>query len=135
MLTPPGRSSSRADDGLLEASEIAGLRLNADLVVLSACNTGGSGTRLGGDALSGLAEAFFYAGARTLLVTHWSVPSEATSVLMGSVFERMSGAAPATGVAMALQAAQDELRRDPRMAHPVFWGGFAVVGDGAQAAR
>ena len=58
VLTPPKKANSRDNDGLLEASEIASLKLNADLVVLSACNTAGSGGKFGGDALSGLAEAF-----------------------------------------------------------------------------
>ena len=68
VLTPP-RVPTEADDGLLTASEIAALRLNADWVVLSACNTA-AGTGQGAEALSGLARAFFYAGARALLVSH-----------------------------------------------------------------
>ena len=72
-LTIPTHSSD-LDDGLLTASEVAQLKLNADWVVLSACNTM-AGNRPGAEALSGLARAFFYAGARALLVTHWPVAS------------------------------------------------------------
>ena len=71
VLTLP-RVATEADDGLLTASEVATLQLNADWVVLSACNTA-SGDKVGADALSGLARAFFYAGARALLVSHWAV--------------------------------------------------------------
>ena len=64
----------------MTASEIAGLKLNAELVVLSACNTGGGGgKRFGGGALEGLADAFFDAGAHAVLASHWEVPSAATS--------------------------------------------------------
>jgi CHAT domain-containing protein len=77
VLTPPPEASPD-NDGLLTASKIATLKLNASWVVLSACNTAaGDGTPDAG-GLSGLAKAFFYAGARSLLVSHWSVPSQAT---------------------------------------------------------
>ena len=68
------------DDGLLTASEVAQLKLNADWVVLSACNTI-AGDKPGAEALSGLARAFFYAGARALLVSHWAVESNAATRL------------------------------------------------------
>jgi CHAT domain-containing protein len=70
-LTLP-KEPSETDDGLLTASEVAQLKLNADWVVLSACNTI-AGDKVGAEALSGLAWAFFYAGARALLVSHWAV--------------------------------------------------------------
>ena len=73
LLTPP-QTASEEDDGLLTASEIAQLKLDADWVILSACNTAaGENNKPGAEALSGLARAFFYAGARTLLVSHWAV--------------------------------------------------------------
>jgi CHAT domain-containing protein len=78
-LTIPTRPSD-LDDGLLTASEVAQLKLNADWVVLSACNTM-AGDRPGAEALSGLARAFFYAGARALLVTHWPVASAQSAQL------------------------------------------------------
>src|ERR1700693_2735473 len=72
---------SELDDGLLQASEVAQLKLNADWVVLSACNTAAE-DKPGAEALSGLARAFFYAGARSLIVSHWSVDDEAAARLM-----------------------------------------------------
>ncbi len=81
-LSPPAQASSTATDGLLTAGEVAGLDLNADLVVLSACNTASGGDlKSGGAALEGLADAFFDAGARAVLASHWQVPSASTVTL------------------------------------------------------
>src|SRR4029077_15049534 len=80
ILTPPGEATPE-DDGYLSASEIAGLKLDADWVILSACNTAAAGTE-SAEALSGMARAFFYAGARALLVSHWAVDSDATVKLI-----------------------------------------------------
>lgn len=120
-------------DGLLEAGEIASLHLDADLVVLSACNTAASGERLGGESLSGLAEAFFFAGARNLLVTHWQVPSQQTVALTTGMFERLGGDLK-RGIAPALRAAQMALADVPATSHPFFWGAFVLQGDGAAVA-
>jgi len=129
--TPP---TSAADDGLLTASDVASLRLKAELVVLSACNTAGGGGRFGGGALSGLAEAFFYAGARGMLVTHWQVPSAPTVRLTTGLFERLSKN-PNLQPSEALSATQSELASSPGTGHPFFWGAFTLVGDGRMAAR
>jgi len=134
VLSPPaGQAATKDRDGLLDASEIAALKLNADLVVLSACNTAGGGGKFGGEALSGLAEAFFFAGARSLVVSHWQVPSAATAQLMTAMFgvlgpELKGGAGP------ALRAAQGRLIAQQKTAHPFFWAAFVVVGDGMPAA-
>lgn len=119
-LSPNPAARTRAEDGLLEASEVAALKLNADLVVLSACNTAGGG----GEALAGLAESFFHAGARSLLVSHWSVPSKATEALMAEVFAHAHG----EGLDLALQGAQQSLIRQSETAHPVNWAAFVIVG-------
>jgi CHAT domain-containing protein len=136
-LSPPSpQTSDKADDGLLDAGEIAGLSLNADLIVLSACNTaegGGGADRYGGEALSGLAEAFFYAGAHSLLASHWEVPSKATVQLMTGLFERVGHGASAD-VAEALRQSQLALLDQPATAHPFFWGAFVLIGDGSRAA-
>ena len=135
VLTPPAQTpalsnpQAREGDGLLEASEIASLRFNAELVVLSACNTAGGAGRFGGDSLSGLAESFFHAGARRLLVSHWQVPSKATARLMTRLFETM-GPDMAVGPSRSLQAAQLSLIQQPQSAHPFFWAAFVLVGDG-----
>jgi CHAT domain-containing protein len=132
VLSPPATAAvTKIEDGLLDASEIAQMKLNADLVVLSACNTAGGGDKFGGEALTGLAEAFFFAGARNLLVTHWSVPSEATTSLMGRVFASL-GPDMTRSSARALQQAQIQMLAIPATAHPVFWGAFVLLGDGAE---
>ena len=133
VLTPPtGQSSSRLRDGLLEASEIAALKLNADLVVLSACNTAGGAGKFGGEALSGLAESFFFAGARSLVVSHWQVPSAATAQLMSAMFTTL-GPELKGGSSLALKAAQAQLIAQKETSHPFFWAAFVVVGDGMAA--
>ncbi|MGH7074171.1 MAG: CHAT domain-containing protein [Stellaceae bacterium] len=127
-LSPPATPArTKADDGLLEADEIAGLHLNADLVVLSACDTAESGTEFGGAALTGVAQAFFYAGARTLVATHWQIPSVPTVALMEGMFRRL---AAGDHVAAALQRSQLALMAKPATANPFFWAAFTVMGDG-----
>jgi len=133
VLTPPAeQSKDKEADGLLEAGEIANLRVNADLVVLSACNTAGGGGKFGGEALSGLAEAFFHAGARSMIVSHWQVPSAATAQLMSGTFAFL-GPQLATGSSPALRDSQMKLIANKTTAHPFFWAAFVVVGDGLAA--
>jgi CHAT domain-containing protein len=130
-LSPPASpATSRDQDGLFDASEVAGLRLNADLVVLSACNTGQTESKFGGQALSGLAESFFYAGARSLLASHWQVPSAATAKLMVGMFDRLREK-NSLGTARALRDAQLALLDHPETAHPFFWAAFTLIGDSA----
>ncbi|MVT51183.1 tetratricopeptide repeat protein [Bradyrhizobium yuanmingense] len=119
------------DDGLLTASEVAQLKLNADWVVLSACNTI-AGDKPGAEALSGLARSFFYAGARALLVSHWAVDSEAATRLTTSTFELLKNE-PKLGRAEALRRAMLTYLDDassPRNAYPAMWGPFALIGEG-----
>jgi CHAT domain-containing protein len=131
-LSPPaGGAQSTADDGLLDASEIASLRLNADLVVLSACNTAEGGGRFGGESLSGLADAFFHAGARTLVASHWQVPSAATAQLMTGFFDKV-GPKLSNGLADSLREAQLGLAGQAQTAHPFYWAAFTILGDGGR---
>ena len=123
-------------DGLLDASEILDLKLDADQVVLSACDTGGAGSegadqtglQGGGEALGGLTRAVIYAGGRALIVSHWSVDSAATVRLMTRLF---AGQAATEGE--ALQKAQLVLQQSADWSHPYFWAPFTIVGDGARA--
>ncbi len=125
VLTPPPRASA-ANDGLLTASEIATLRLDADWVVLSACNTA-AGEAVGAEALSGLARAFFFAGARALLVSHWAVYSEAAVKLTTETFTALQSD-PAIGRGEALRRSMLKLIADGRP--PAFWAPFVIVGEG-----
>jgi tetratricopeptide (TPR) repeat protein/CHAT domain-containing protein len=129
-LTLP-RQASEADDGLLTASEIAQLKLNANWVVLSACNTV-AGDKPGAEALSGLARAFFYAGARALLVSHWAVDSKAATQLTTATFDLLR-ADPTLGRAEALRRAMLAYLADtstPMNAYPALWAPFEIVGEG-----
>ena len=125
------QKATEIDDGLLMASEVALLKLNADWVVLSACNTA-AGNEPGAEALSGLARAFFYAGARSLLVSHWPVESTAAVDLTSNTFKVLE-ADPALGRAEALRRSMLAVMNDtsyPFNAHPAIWGPFVVVGEG-----
>jgi CHAT domain-containing protein/Flp pilus assembly protein TadD len=131
-LTIPD-TPTELDDGLLTASEVAQLKLNADWVVLSACNTAAEGNP-GAEALSGLARAFFYAGARSLVVSHWEVDSEATVQLMTGTFEA-AARDPKLSHAEALRESMlsmlDNATSDDD-AHPRIWAPFVVVGEPAK---
>ena len=126
-------------DGLLTMEEILTLKLNADWVVLSACNTA-SGEGAGSEAVSGLGRAFFYAGARALLVSNWPVETVAARSLMTDLFRRQSENKQ-LGKAEALRQSMTDLMDSPgsidpktkrvsfSYAHPLFWAPFIVVGD------
>ena len=131
VMTPP-ESATRTDDGLLTASEVAGLKLNADLVVLSACNTAAADGAPGAEALSGLAKAFFYAGSRALLVSHWPVNSAASVELTTRMLKEVANDNQ-VGRAEALKRSMLGLMdtaETPLYAHPMFWAPFVVVGEG-----
>jgi hypothetical protein len=107
VLSIPDKPTEE-DDGLLRVSDVAMLKMNAEFVVLSACNTA-AGDKPGAEALSGLARAFFYAGARSLIVSNWEVDSEATVALMTGVF--------------------DALKSDPHLSHAEALRLFDVADD------
>jgi len=126
-------------DGLLSFAEIYDLRLDADLVILSACDTAGkaslaasreAGLRGGGEfALDGLVRAFVGAGGRSVIASHWPVPDDydATNRLISGLFDSPPGTATAT----ALRRAENKLMASPETSHPYYWAGFAIIGDGA----
>lgn len=131
ILTPPERPS-RDNDGFLSASEIAALKLDADWVILSACNTA-AGEAKGTEALSGLASAFFFAGARSLLVSHWEVDSDSTVKLITAMTRELK-ANPKIDRAQALRLSMLAMidKGQDFEAHPAFWAPFVLVGGGAQ---
>lgn len=123
ILTPPDNPTSQ-DDGYLSSSEIAALRLDADIVILSACNTA-SGNEPSAEALSGLARAFFYAQARSLLVTHWSIDSSAaTRFIVKAISQLGNGdlaeASKQTMLAMIADTTSHE-------SQPEYWAAFALI--------
>jgi CHAT domain-containing protein len=128
---PAGAPSATA--ALLTASDVVNLNLDANLVILSACNSGGPGQENGGESLSGLARAFFYAGARAMMVTHWSVNDQTTAFLVASSLKQIRAG---QGAAEALRSAQLDLLEAAGKAmpadlgHPFYWAAFALVGEG-----
>ncbi|WP_306558279.1 MULTISPECIES: CHAT domain-containing protein [Bradyrhizobium] len=126
-------------DGLLTMEEILGLKLDADWVVLSACNTG-AGAGAGAEAASGLGRAFFYAGTRALLVTNWSVHSQSARQLVTDLFKRqaddpkLSRSEALRQAAMALVDGPGYLNSEGKTefayAHPLFWAPYTIIGDG-----
>jgi CHAT domain-containing protein len=126
ILTPP-MTPSAEDDGYLSTSEVAQLHLGADLVVLSACNTAAPDGTPGAEGLSGLARAFFYAGARSVGVSHWEVSDSATNALMDKLFDGVAQGGARTR-ASALKTAMEEVRRTISPA-PYYWAAFSLVGE------
>jgi CHAT domain-containing protein len=128
-------------DGLLTMEEILGLKLDADWVVLSACNTG-AGSGAGAEAASGLGRAFFYAGSRALLVTNWSVHSASARELVTDLFHRQTQDARMTRSEALRQSMmalldspgyQDSGRTLFTYGHPIFWAPYSIIGDGGGA--
>lgn len=132
-ITVSAARAGNADSEFLRVADIEKLKLHADLVALSACNTAGSGGT--GESLSGLARAFFQAGAHGLLVTHWNVVTGASVPLMVGTFG--NGSADS---AQALRAAQikmiDSAGSSPQapveISHPNYWAAFILIGDGVR---
>jgi CHAT domain-containing protein len=126
-------------DGLLTMEEVLALKLDADWVVLSACNTG-AGAGAGAEAVSGLGRAFFYAGTRTLLVTNWSVYSAPATEIVTDIFRRQAADPKLTraeGLRQAMMALLDgpgftgqDAKTLFSYAHPVFWAPYTIIGDG-----
>lgn len=135
LLTSFGGPGS---DGLLTFREIFDLNLDADLVILSACDTAGKasaaatrsvGLATGGDvALDGLVRAFVGAGGRLVIASHWPVPDDfnATQRLITGLFS----APPGTSAVRALRMSQRQLMDDANTSHPFYWSAFAAIGDG-----
>lgn len=115
---------------LLTLADVLGLKLNADWVVLSACNTAAADGKAE-EALSGLARGFFYAGTRSLLVTHWAVESESARQLTTATFAHYTQN-PQAPKAESLRQAMLAVMARPGYSHPAFWAPYALVGDGGR---
>jgi CHAT domain-containing protein len=138
VSTPKG--AANANDSFLGLSDILALKLDANLVMLSACNTAGPSGATTGDSLSGLARAFFFAGARGLLVTHWSLDDSAGPLLTALAMTPHAGTAPdtATDLRAAKLAMIQKIGGKPGAeylfyTHPYAWAPFILVGDGVRA--
>ena len=135
---PPGAAD--ASGALLTAGEVQNMNLDADAVILSACNTGGPAGGAAGQSLSGLARAFFYAGARGLVITHWSVNDQTAAYLVADTLLRVRQGHDG-GIAGSLRAAElallDGAGKDfpEAVAHPFYWAPFALIGEGGGAAN
>jgi CHAT domain-containing protein len=137
LLTSFGGGDS---DGLLSFREIYDLKIDADVVILSACDTAGEASRAatreagvttgGGSALDGLVRAFIGAGGRSVIASHWPAPDDfnATQRLIAGLFQSGAG----RPMAFAMQDAERALMDEAATSHPYYWSGFAIIGDGAQ---
>lgn len=114
------------NDGLLTASEIIKLKINSDLVILSACNTAASDGDRNSEALSGLANSFFYSGAKSLLVTHWSVISDTSVDLMTDTFDLLNE--KDKDLSIALMKSKIKMLNNSETSHPIYWAPYTLVG-------
>ncbi|WP_332820312.1 CHAT domain-containing protein [Sphingopyxis sp.] len=137
VLTPPANASA-SDDGLLTASEVTQMLLTADIVILSACNTASAERDRSADSMSSLARAFLFAGADSILASHWRVSDEATVILITEMLRLRRGDAEisrAKALQQAMKAVRTGLREDGSRivgwrdywAHPSAWASFALI--------
>jgi CHAT domain-containing protein len=140
IVTSAPPNARNASGTLLTASDVVGLDLDANTVILSACNTGGPGNSTGGESLSGLARSFFFAGARSMLVTHWSINDQTSAILVTDTLDRLV-ASQDGGLASALRASQLRMIEGAGkglpayLAHPFYWAPFALIGEGGVGYR
>ena len=110
-------------------SEIFGLSLNADLVTLSACQTGAIDTDSLNENLSGFAQAFFYAGTPRLTVTLWNIADKSTYRLMNHYYSAMLTSDRSVHTAVALAEAKRNILKEKKFSHPFYWAGFISLGE------
>ncbi|HEV2675033.1 MAG TPA: CHAT domain-containing protein [Aliidongia sp.] len=136
MSNPP--NAPDATGAFLGVDEVLKLQLDADLVILSACNTAGPSGSGAAESLSGLARAFFFAGTRGLLVTHWSVEDNSAKLIVTHTMASLSGGIRRADTSTALRAAKLEMldgdngRYGKLFTHPFAWAPFVLIGDGAR---
>jgi CHAT domain-containing protein len=134
VVTSAPDGATNATGALLTAADITSLDLDADAVILSACNSGGANGGTAGESLSGLARSFFYSGARALLVTHWSVNDRFIAYLVALTLDQFRSV-PQNGLAAALAVAQRRILDEATgslaaQAHPFYWAPLALIGEG-----
>ena len=129
-MAATGNEGKNALAPLLTLEDVMSLKLNADWVILSACNTAASDGSAA-EALSGLARGFFYAGARSVLVTHWAVESESAKLLTTATFTHYANHVTARK-SESLRQAMLGVMAMPDFEHPAFWAPYALVGDGGR---
>lgn len=125
ILTPPNKAS-KENDGILTISEIERLSLNSDIVILSACNTASEDGSPNANGLSGLTSAFFQAGTKSMLVTHWDVETNSAVYLTTKTFEKLK---EIKDLSVALQKTKKEMMNNIETSHPLFWAPFVLIGN------
>ena len=125
LITTPPMEGTQDNDGVLSSSEIKNLKLNAELVILSACNTAAGDGSSSAEGLSGLTSSFFYAGARSLLVSHWYVEDESTVDLMKSTFDNLTSD---LSLSESLRSSKIAMMKKESTSHPIFWAPFILIG-------
>ena len=129
ILTPPDKPTE-INDGILTVSEIEKLDLQSDIVVLSACNTAAQDGSPNAEGLSGLASAFFHAGTKSILVTHWDVETNSAVRLTTGTFSKMK---ETKNLSQALHLTKLEMLNNKETSHPIFWAPFVLIGNVTQA--
>ena len=125
ILTPPEKSTVE-NDGILTISEIEKLKLNASIVILSACNTASEDGSPNGEGLSGLTSAFFHAGTKSMLVTHWDVETNSAVKLTTGSLKNLENS---ESLSKALQKTKISMMNDKETSHPFYWAPFVLIGN------
>ncbi|MDX2190812.1 MAG: CHAT domain-containing tetratricopeptide repeat protein [Bacteroidota bacterium] len=120
--------SSKKDKGMLYAGELYNLNLNADLVTLSACETG-LGKVSKGEGIIGLSRALMYAGAKNMIVSLWTVSDNSTSELMQNFYKNLLGGSTENKLSESLQKAKLDLIKNPNFSRPYYWAPFVMIGE------
>ena len=126
VLTPSTKEESSNNDGLLTASEIRDLKLNAEIVILSACNTA-AGDIDSDEGLSGLASAFIFAGAKSIVASHWSVDDLSTQLLVSNFFKNLKDSYTLR-TSEAMRLSMLKLFKNKKYSHPIFLGTLCTSG-------
>lgn len=125
ILTPPNNPTTK-DDGILTVSEINKLNLKSDIIILSACNTASEDGSPNGEGLSGLTSAFFQAGTKSMLVTHWDVETNSAVKLTTGSLKNLENS---ESLSKALQKTKISMMNDKETAHPFYWAPFVLIGN------